>query len=165
MFQSSPQVIEELRPGESRNFTVKVAAAPDSAIGTLNFAAYVSSSELIRQRYKPGYVNVSMPGYPSSDFYIVIAFGAVAAIVAKKFLSRRKAATKEGRRQETPSGEKSKPGTKPKGKRDAGRRKLVELVREELGKGTSEKKLRKVLASNGISKSDIDEAFREAKKK
>lgn len=153
IFESSPQVIEELKPGETRNFTVKVAAATDSAIGTLNFAAYVSSSELIRQRYKPGFVNVSMPGYPSSDFYIVIAFGAAAAIVAKKLLSRRKGAAKE------------KPGAKPKGKKDAGRRKLLELVKEELGKGTSEKKLRKVLASNGISKSDIDDAFREAKKR
>jgi hypothetical protein len=152
MFQSSPQVIEELRPGETGNFTVHIAAASDSQIGTMNFAAYVSSSELIRQRYKPGYANVTVPGYPSTDFYIVIAFGVAGAFALRKLRSRRKPAAKE------------KPEKAGK-KKDSGRKKLVELVRAELDKGTPEGKLRKVLAANGIGKAEIDAAFREAKNK
>jgi len=137
-FQVSPQVIEELKPGETLNFSVKMSASADSIPGTVDFAAYVGSSELMRQRYTPGLVNISAASYPSFDFYITIAFAAVAVIAAKKFLSRG-------------SGGKAEKGGK--GSRDAGR-KLAQLVREELGKGTPEKKLRKVLASNGIARSD-----------
>ena len=156
IFESSPQSIEELKPGEARNFTVKVRAAPDSAIGTLGIAAYVSSSELIRQRYKPGFVIVNAAGLQLYDVFIWMIPALAAVYVAKKLLSRRKGASHERTGME-------KAGKKPD--KGAARRKLAELVREELAKGTSEKKLRQVLASNGISSREIEAAFRDARSK
>jgi hypothetical protein len=155
-FQVSPQSIEELKPGEPRDFTVKLIAPIDSAVGAQEFAVYVSSSELIRQRYKPAIANVSVPDY-SYDIYLAIVATVVAIYIAKKLLSRRKPSKKPA---EKPASEKRQGRS-----RDAGRRKLAQLVREELDKGTAEKDVREMLASHGIEGKDIDAAFREAKKR
>jgi hypothetical protein len=111
----------------------------------------VGSSELIRQRYVPGTALVNS-GYPSFDFYTVLAFAGLAVVAAffGKKLHGRKPATK------------NRPD---KGTKEAAKRKLAELVSEELGKGTPEKEVRSMLVSHGISRKDIDAAFAEAKRK
>jgi hypothetical protein len=153
-FQTSPQTIEELKPGGLANFSVRLTAGPDAAVGVSELAAYVSSGELIRQRYTPWTVMVDA-GFPSLDFYIMIAAAVAAAYGGKRLLSRRK-----------PSGKAAKGGTKEgKSRKESGRRRLAKLVREELDSGASEKELRKTLASHGLDKEDIEAAFREAKKK
>lgn len=156
-FESSPKVIEELKPGEARNFTVRLTAAPDSIPGTVDFAAYVSSSELIRQRYKPGLVNVNMAGYPSYDVYIGIILAMVAVYVAKKLVSHRKSSSREAQEKEGPKEKKDR--------RESARRKLAELVREELEKGAAESELRSMLISRGLKEKDVEAAFEEAKRK
>ncbi len=159
-FEASPSSIEELNPGQTRNFTVKITAPPDSALGTQEFAVYVSSSELIRQRYKSGLVNVGMPEY-SYDVYLWIILAVVAVYVAKKLLLRRR---EKPPKETTPEKQASKKKYA-KSRRESGMRELVELIRKDLGKGTPEKELMSMLISSGLKEEDVQAAFKQARKK
>jgi len=158
-FEVSPKAIDELKPGDTETFTVKMTAAPDSLLGTLDFAAYVSSSELIRQRYKPGLVNIGMADYPSYDVYLAIVFAMAGIYIVKKLLSRRRSSAKKAK-----PGKESTSASR-QSRKDAALRDLAELIREELDKGTPEKELMSMLISSGLKKKDVEAAFEQAKKK
>jgi len=160
-FEVSPKAIDELKPGQTGNFTVKMTVAPDSLLGTLDFAAYVSSSELIRQRYKPGLVSVGMAEYPSYDVYLAIVLAMAGIYIVKKLLSRRRKPAKET---------KSKKARAPakgggKSRHESALQELSELIKKDLEKGTPEKELRKMLISSGLKEQDVKAAFRLARAK
>jgi protein involved in sex pheromone biosynthesis len=121
---------------------------------------YVSSSELIRQRYKSGLVNVGMPEY-SYDVYLWIILAVVAVYVAKKLLLRRREKPPKGT---TPEKQASKKKYA-KSRWESGMRELVELIRKDLGKGTPEKELMSMLISSGLKEEDVQAAFKQARKK